>query len=88
MGDHIEVCTLEWPTFKDLDFVGDLQKAVVTNPSDTGYASAYPNLLTLLKKKWNIEHKDDDLIGIRVREVEGNSRSIQLNYGVFGFDHN
>lgn len=69
LGDHIEVCMLEWPSLKDLDFVGDVQRAVVVNPGDTGYARAYPNLLTLLQNKWNIEHNDDDIIGIRVREV-------------------
>jgi hypothetical protein len=36
---------------------------------DTGYESAYPNLLAVLKSKWNIEHSDEDLIGFRVREV-------------------
>jgi hypothetical protein len=69
LGDHIEVCTLEWPLFKDLDVVGDEKKAVVVNPNDTGYMSAYPNLLALLAKKWDIKHSDDDLIGVRVRDV-------------------
>jgi hypothetical protein len=53
----------------DLDVVGDEKKAVVVNPGDTGFASAYPNLCSLLANKWKIEHSDDDLIGIRVREM-------------------
>jgi hypothetical protein len=68
-GDHIEVCLLRWPTFEDLDVVGDEQKSVVINPSDTGFASAYPNMCTLLQNKWNIRHSDEDLIGIRARDV-------------------
>jgi hypothetical protein len=69
-GDHIEVCLLNWPSFEDLDLVGDEQKAVVVNPGDTGFASAYPNMCTLLRNKWNVDHCDDDLIGIRVREIK------------------
>lgn len=68
-GDHIEICTLEWPSLRDLDIVGDEKKAVVVNPGDTGYVSAFPNLFSVLANKWNIEHSDDDLIGIRVRAV-------------------
>jgi hypothetical protein len=69
MDDHIEACLVEWPTFKDLDVVGEEKFAVVVNPGDTGYVSAHPNLCELLKKKWNIVHDIDDLIGLRVREV-------------------
>jgi hypothetical protein len=58
---------LKWPTFEDLDMVGNEQSAVVVNPGDTGFASAYPNLCALLRNKWNIKHSDEDLIGIRVR---------------------
>jgi hypothetical protein len=67
-GDHIEVCLVSWPSLEDLDVVGDEQKAAVINPNDTGFASAYPNICNLLRNKWNIEHRDEDLIGLRVRE--------------------
>lgn len=64
MGDHIEVCLVEWPTFKDIDKPGEIDKAPVINPADTGFTSAYPNFLTLLKNKWGIEYRDEDLIGV------------------------
>lgn len=68
-GDHIEVCLVKWPTFADLDMVGDEKKSAVINPWDTGFASAYPNFCVLLKNKWNITHTDEGLIGLRPREV-------------------
>jgi len=68
-GDPIELCLVGWPTFQDIDEIVSPDKAVVVNPFDTGYASAYPNLLAVLKSKWNIEHQDEDLIGVRVREI-------------------
>jgi hypothetical protein len=68
LGDSIEVALLTWPDFKDIDVVGDIDKAVVVNPGDTGYVSAYPNFTTLLQKKWNIDHEKSVVIGIRVRE--------------------
>jgi hypothetical protein len=68
-GDHIELCLVKWPTFEDIDEVAAADKAVVVNPGDTGFASAYPNILTVLKSKWNIDHSDDDLIGLRFRDV-------------------
>jgi|SRR5208337_536895 len=68
-GDDIEVCLVQWPTFTDIDVVGDEFKAIVVNPSDTGYNSAYPNLCELLKNKWHIDHSDEDLIGFIVREI-------------------
>lgn len=69
MGDDIQIRLVEWPTLTDIDVVGDEFKAIVVNPSDTGYNSAYPNLCDLLKKRWNIEHRDEDLIGFRAREI-------------------
>jgi len=39
----------------------------MVNPGETGFASAYPDILKVLKSKWGIDHKDDDLIGIRAR---------------------
>jgi hypothetical protein len=68
-GDDIQVCLLTWPSFEDFDVIGDEQKAVVVNPGDTGFSCAYQHLLTLLKEKWKIEHSDNDLIGVRVRNV-------------------
>lgn len=68
-GDHIEVCLVSWPSFADIDRVGDEQRAVVVNPGDTGFTCAYPNICALLKNKWNVDHCDDDLIGIRVRNA-------------------
>jgi hypothetical protein len=69
-GDHIEVCLLRWPTFEDLDVVGDERKAPVVNPLDTGFSSAYPNMCKVLLHKWNIAHNaEEDLIGIRERNV-------------------
>ena len=68
LGDHIELALLTWPDFRDIDVVGDLDKAVVVNPSDTGYNSAYPNTIQLLAKKWNIDHEQSVLIGLRFRE--------------------
>jgi hypothetical protein len=68
-GDHIEICLLKWPTFEDIDVISDVQKSAVVNPGDTGFASAYPNICTLLKKKWNVDHSDDDLIGLRFHEI-------------------
>jgi hypothetical protein len=67
-GDHIEICLVEWPTFKDIDMVGDEKKASVINPGDTGFTSAYPNLCDLLQRKWNVDHELSVLIGIRPRE--------------------
>jgi len=69
LGDHIKPCMLEWRSFKDSDFIGDVQRAVVVNPGDTGYAVAYPHLSTLSKNKWKVDHSDDEIIGLRVREV-------------------
>ncbi len=69
MGDPIEVALVKWPTFEDIDVVGDLDKAVVTNPGDTGYTSALTNFTDLLQKKWHIEHEQSVLIGLRGREV-------------------
>lgn len=67
VGDHIQVCLVQWPSFSDIDVVGDVTKAAVVNPSDTGYNSAFPNLLELLSKKWNIDHEKSILIGARER---------------------
>ena len=66
IGDPIELCLVSWPDFRDIDDVVSPDKAVVVNPFDTGYTSAHPNLLAVLKAKWNIEHRDEDLIGLRV----------------------
>jgi len=68
-GDHIEVSLLTWPTFDDINVVGDLDKAIVVNASDTGYTSAYPNVCDLLQKKWKIDHEQSVLIGFRPRQV-------------------
>lgn len=68
-GDHIQICLVKWPSFEDIDVIGDEKKAVVVNPYDTGFASAYPNLCALLQNKWNIDHERSQLIGIREREV-------------------
>jgi len=68
-GDHIELCLLSWPDLADRDEVVSEKLAVVTNPYDTGLARAYPNILNVLKKKWDIDHRDEDLIGIRERKA-------------------
>lgn len=68
LGDHIQVCMLEWHSLSDIDIVGDEDKASVLNPADTGFNSAYPNLCNLLNKKWSINHEQSILIGMRVRE--------------------
>ncbi len=68
-GDPIELSLLTWPEFEDMDVVGDLDKAIVVNPSDTGYRSAYPNFTDLLQRKWNINHEQSILIGFRARHV-------------------
>jgi hypothetical protein len=67
LGDHIQVCLLAWPLLSDIDVVGEEDKALVVNPADTGFIYAYPNLCKLLKKKWNIDHEQSILIGMRVR---------------------
>lgn len=67
-GDHIQVCLLTWPLLSDIDVVGEEDKAPVVNPSDTAFNSAYPNLCGLLANKWNIDHEQSILIGMRVRE--------------------
>jgi hypothetical protein len=66
-GDHIQVCLLTWPLLSDIDVVGEEDKAPVINPADTGFRSAYPNLCGLLGQKWNIDHEQSTLIGMRVR---------------------
>jgi hypothetical protein len=43
-GDHIQVCMLKWHSLSDIDIVGDEDKALVVNPADTGFGSAFPNL--------------------------------------------
>jgi hypothetical protein len=68
-GDNIEVCLVQWPTLRDIDVLGDEFKAIVVNPNDTRYNSAYPNLHELLKNEWNIHHFSADLIGVIVHEV-------------------
>jgi hypothetical protein len=68
-GDNIEVCLLKWPSFEDINIIGDEHKAVVVNPADTGYNSAYPNVCELLKNKWGIDHEKSILIGLRPRDV-------------------
>jgi hypothetical protein len=67
LGDHIEVCTLEWPSLEDINVVGDEKKAPVINPADTGFNSAYPNVCDLLRSKWKIDHEKSVLIGMRGR---------------------
>jgi len=67
MGHNIEMCLVKWPSFEDIDEVLSEHAAVVVNPGETGFASAYPNILKVLKSKAGIDHKDDDLIGIRAR---------------------
>ena len=67
VGDHIQVCLLAWPGLTDIDVVGEETKAPVVNPSDTGFTSAYPNLCSLLQNKWNIDHNQSVLIGMRAR---------------------
>ena len=69
-GDNIEVCLVRWPGFEDIDIVGDEDKAIVVNPGDTGYASAFPNVCELLMKKWKIDHEQSVLIGIRARNLK------------------
>jgi hypothetical protein len=66
-GDHIEICLVSWPDFKDIDVVGDEKKASVINPGDTGFTSAYPNFTNLLLRKWGVNHEESILIGMRVR---------------------
>jgi hypothetical protein len=66
-SDHIQVCLLAWPLFSDIDVVGEEDKAPVVNPADTGFIYAYPNLCNLLTKKWNVDHEQSILIGIRER---------------------
>ena len=68
-GDDIQVCLLKWPKFEDIDVVGEEKKAVVVNSADTGFVSAYPNLCQLLSRKWNIDHEQSVLIGLRERKV-------------------
>jgi hypothetical protein len=65
LGDPIELCLVKWPTFEDIDTVISPDSAVVINPGQTGYASAYDTFLKVLKSKWNIDHSDDGLIGLR-----------------------
>jgi hypothetical protein len=43
---------------------------VVFNPGDTGYASAYDNFVKVLKSKWNIDHSEDGLIGLRFQGAD------------------
>jgi hypothetical protein len=68
-SDSIEVCLVEWPTFRDINVAGDEFKAIVVNPADSRHNSASPNLHDLLKSKWNIHHFSADLVGVIVREV-------------------
>ena len=63
-GDPIELCMVRWPTFEDIDEIVSPDSAVVVNLGDTGYTSAYDNFVKVLKKKWNIDHDDDKLIGV------------------------
>jgi len=67
MSNNIEMCLVKWPSFEDIDEVLSEHAAVVVNPGETGFVSAYPNILKVLKSKWNIDHEDNHLIGIRVR---------------------
>jgi len=62
-GDMISVCQVEWPSFKDIDEIGDTDKAVVSTPGLTGMAHAYPTMISLLKDKWNIDHEQSIIIG-------------------------
>lgn len=70
-GDNItmEVCLVEWPTFRDIGVPGDEFKAIVVNPADSRSKSTNPNLHDLLKSKWNIHHFSAELVGVIVREV-------------------
>jgi hypothetical protein len=68
-GDNIAVCLVQWPSFTDIDVVGEELKAVVENPGDTGFSRAYPNLVGLMQTKWNVDHDASVLIGAIVREV-------------------
>jgi len=68
VGDPIELCLLSWPTFVDIDDVLSVDKAVVINPGDTGFESAYPNNIQVLKNKWGIDHEKSTLIGVIVKQ--------------------
>ena len=70
VGDPIELCLVKWPTFEDIDEIVSPESAVVVNQGDTGYTSAYDNFGKVLKKKWNIRHSDDKLIGMIFRGAD------------------
>lgn len=65
-GDMISACQVEWPSFKDIDEIGDPDKAVVSTPYLTGMASAYSTMISLLANKWNIHHEESMIIGFIV----------------------
>ena len=69
-GDMISACQVEWPSLKDIDELGDADKAIVSTPGLTGFAIAFPTMVSLLQNKWNIDHKHSIVIGLIARQPE------------------
>ena len=57
LGAPIEVCRVEWPTFRDMLPATDTQGI-------TGLASAHNRLCRLVKQLWGVDHKKSVLIGV------------------------
>lgn len=57
----VEVCRVNFPKFEDTDSPTD-------SPGQTGMKSAYIDVLKILEQRWGVEHKDENLIGLRERE--------------------
>jgi hypothetical protein len=68
-NDPITVCQVKWPTFEDIDLIGDEKKAVITSPGLTGLVTAYEQTCLLMKNQWGIEQADSIVIGSLIKEA-------------------
>lgn len=66
-NDPIEACLVSWPTFRDIDSLGDESTASVWTPGITGLRVAHVTMKEFLKNKWDIDHSDSTVIGLIIR---------------------
>lgn len=60
-GATVQVSRLAWPTLTDIESPTD-------SPGQTAFTSVYVNVVKILKERWAVEHRDENLIGVRSRE--------------------
>lgn len=59
-GADIETCRVTFPDCKDID-------TPIVTPLNVGLAAAYDNIKTLALKQWQVNHDENNIIGMIVR---------------------